>query len=171
MMYWTVQGLWVFMTLLPVLLLNYTPSTAAEDGEFRVMDFAGLGLWGLGFGIEALADAQKSAWARLPANKGRFITSGLWALSRHPNYCGEILLWLGLFITCSSRFAVPLDARWLTVVSPAFVYFLLTRVSGIPILERMGLKRWGAEAAYKQYLKQTPVLFPSLARLFTGKQD
>ena len=88
---------------------------------------------------------------------GRFIDTGLWAWSRHPNYFGEILLWIGVAVI-----ALPVLSGWqlLTLVSPLFVTFLLTRVSGIPMLEAVGRKRWGDDAAYQQYLESTPSLIP-----------
>ena len=117
----------------------------------------GIVVWVAGFAIEAVADRQKSVFKRDPANAGRFITSGLWAWSRHPNYFGEITLWTGIAII-----AVPiLDGwRWVTLISPVFVFLLLTRVSGIPLLEARGKKRWGDEQAYQEYTLNTPVLIP-----------
>ena len=86
-------------------------------------------VWVVGFSIEVVADRQKSAFKRDPANEGRFITSGLWAWSRHPNYFGEITLWIGVAIM-----ALPVLSgwRWVTLISPVFVVLLLTRISGIP---------------------------------------
>jgi len=105
--------------------------------------------------IEVIADRQKSAFRADEANDGRFITTGLWAWSRHPNYFGEIILWLGIAIL-----ATPALADWqiATLISPLFVFVLLTRISGVPLLERRGLKRWGDDPEYQTYLATTPVL-------------
>ena len=110
-----------------------------------------------GFAIEVIADGQKSAFKRDPANEGRFISSGLWAWSRHPNYFGEIVLWTGIAIM-----ALPVLSgwRWVTLISPVFVTLLLTRVSGIPMLEARAQKRWGAEQEFQAYTRNTPVLVP-----------
>ena len=94
-----------------------------------------------------------------PDNAGRFITSGLWSVSRHPNYFGEMVMWFGIWITCSSTMR---GLEFLTVLSPCFVAFLIAKVSGIPILERMAEKRWGEEVAYCAYRDSTPLLVPFL---------
>ena len=112
---------------------------------------------GFGFSIEIVADRQKSAFRADPANAGRFISSGLWAWSRHPNYFGEIVLWFGIAIL-----AWPALAGWqlATLVSPLFVYVLLTKGSGIPPLETRAEERWGDDPAYRAYVERTPVLWP-----------
>ncbi|MDH3193837.1 MAG: DUF1295 domain-containing protein, partial [Acidimicrobiia bacterium] len=106
---------------------------------------------------ESVADRQKSAFKKSPENEGRFITSGLWAWSRHPNYFGEIVLWTGIAIM-----SVPVLSgwRWVALISPVFVVLLLTRVSGIPLLEARADKRWGGDRAYEDYKRRTPVLVP-----------
>ena len=89
--------------------------------------------------------------------QGKFISSGIWSLSRHPNYFGEILLWSGLYLSASSVFK---GAEFASVLSPMFVALLLTKVSGIPMLERYGMKKWGQDPNYLAYVKNTPVLVP-----------
>ena len=151
LMAWTLQGLWVFLTLGAAL----AAMTTAAAPPMGLVGLAGLGLWVAGFAIEAIADAQKQAFRDDPSNKGCFIHSGLWAWSRHPNYFGEITLWLGTAVI-----AWPALSGWQTVtlVSPLFVYLLLTRVSGIPILEARADERWGDDPAYQDYKARTPVL-------------
>ena len=109
--------------------------------------------------LEIIADAQKRRFNADPANRGRFIRSGLWSRSRHPNYFGEILLWVGIALV-----ALPVLRHWrlVTLISPVFVAFLLTRVSGIPLLEKRADKKWGGQAEYEAYKKNTPVLIPRL---------
>ena len=152
-MTWTLQGLWVLLTLACGLAII----TSANRESIEWVAIVGIVVWVAGFAIEAIADQQKSVFKRDPANAGRFITSGLWAWSRHPNYFGEITLWTGIAII-----ALPiLDGwRWVTLISPVFVFLLLTRVSGIPLLEARGKKRWGDEQAYQAYTRNTPVLIP-----------
>ncbi|XP_071947077.1 uncharacterized protein [Antedon mediterranea] len=152
-MYWTVQALWILATLLPTLILNLEK----KDKVIGIRDYIGWGLWGAGFLIETLADRQKSVFRADPDNAGKFIDSGLWSVSRHPNYLGEILLWSGMYLSASS---VMSGWQHVSVISPFFVWFLLTRVSGIPILERQGMKRYGSDPRYLEYLKNVPVLFP-----------
>ena len=103
------------------------------------------------------ADLQKTRFRAEKKNKDKFIQSGLWALSRHPNYLGEIILWLGIAII-----AMPVLWGWqyVSLLSPLFVYLILTKVSGIPILEALAEKHWGKQKDYQAYKKNTPLLFP-----------
>ncbi len=150
---WTLQGLWVSLTLAAALAAITTTARAPIDGVV----FAGVAIWAAGFAIEAVADWQKSRFRADPANRGRFIRDGLWAWSRHPNYFGEIVLWVGVAIV-----ALPVLQGWqyVTLVSPLFVALLLTRVSGVPLLERKADATWGGQADYEAYKARTPVLVP-----------
>jgi steroid 5-alpha reductase family enzyme len=105
--------------------------------------------------IEVVADSQKTQFRKVPENRDRYITTGLWAWSRHPNYFGEITLWLGLALV-----ALPVLSGWqlATMISPIFVYVLLTKISGIPLLERMAKKKWGSEPEFISYTESTPAL-------------
>ncbi|MDW8278416.1 MAG: DUF1295 domain-containing protein [Anaerolineales bacterium] len=152
---WTLQGLWVSFTAGAAWAAMTAPVSSPLDG----WAFAGFFLWGLGFLFEVVADEQKRRFQADPANRGKFIQSGLWRLSRHPNYFGEILLWAGIVLI-----AVPtLEGwRWLTLLSPFFVAVLLTRISGIPLLEQKADARWGGQPEYEAYKRETPVLFPRL---------
>lgn len=151
LMAWTVQALWVLLTMSCALAVI----TAQERQGFDALAVVGLVVWLVGFTIEVVADRQKSAFKRDPDNAGRFISSGLWSWSRHPNYFGEIVLWVGVAVM-----ALPVLSgwRWVTLISPVFVVVLLTRVSGIPLLEARAEKRWGDEQAYREYVRDTPVL-------------
>jgi len=155
LIFWTIQGVWVFLTLLPTLIQN----SKQTDTQISTRDYVGWGMWTAGFLIEVISDYQKSQFRANPDNAGKFITSGLWSLSRHPNYFGEILLWTGLYLTSTS---VLRGWEHFGVLSPLLTATLLTKVSGIPMLEKSGLKRWGTDPAYQQYLKNTPVLIPFL---------
>lgn len=153
LMTWTLQGLWVLLTVACALAIV----TGTDREGFGLLAVVGTVVWMIGFGLEVLADRQKSAFRQDPANSGRFITTGLWSWSRHPNYFGEITLWTGIAIM-----AIPVLSgwRWVALVSPLFVVVLLTRISGIPALERRGAKRWGDDAAYQEYVRATSVLIP-----------
>jgi len=155
LMAWTLQGLWVLLTL-SCALATITSAAAVPLGGFATV---GAAVWMLGFSIEVIADRQKSRFRSDPANRGRFIQTGLWARSRHPNYFGEITLWVGVALI-----ALPELSGWqyVTLVSPIFVYLLLTRVSGIPILEERAEARWGGDPAYQAYRDRTPLLLPRL---------
>ena len=150
---WTLQGLWVSLTLASAL----AAITSGVSLPLGAPALAGVILWGLGFGIEVLADEQKRRFRKDPANKGRFIRSGLWAWSRHPNYFGEILLWVGVAVIAAP---VLRGWQWMTMISPLFVMLLLTRISGIPLLERKADERWGGRPDYESYKRRTSILVP-----------
>ena len=195
LVFWSLQGVWVWVTLLPSLILN----TERRDPALGARDYLGWGLWVAGFLIEVVADMQKSIFRANPENdvssiifavscsmkgiypvqlfmsQGKFISSGLWSLSRHPNYFGEILLWFGIYISSSSAFR---GSQYLSVLSPVFIFLLITRVSGekestlikiiklillllgVPLLEKSGLKKWGHLPEYQKYLQEVPQLVP-----------
>jgi len=151
LMTWTLQGLWVLLTAAAALAII----TAEERRALEWVAVVGIVVWVAGFAIEVVADRQKAAFRLDPANEGRFIATGLWAWSRHPNYFGEITLWTGIAIM-----AVPILSgwRWVVLVSPVFVYLLITRVSGIPMLESRADRRWGDDPHYQAYKAATPEL-------------
>ena len=153
LMAWTVQGLWVLLTAAAALAVI----TGGTREPLGVVGIVGIAIWAAGMLIEIVADRQKSNFKANPDNAGRFINVGLWAWSRHPNYFGEILLWIGMAIV-----AVPVlqGWQWATLVSPVFVAFLLMKVSGVPLLEAKADKRWGGEDDYEDYKRRTPVLIP-----------
>ncbi|MDX9831611.1 MAG: DUF1295 domain-containing protein [Anaerolineae bacterium] len=150
---WTLQGLWITFTLAAA-LAAITTNTRKELGLFAV---AGFLVWLFGFAMEVVADLQKSRFRADPKNKGKFINTGLWAWSRHPNYFGEIVLWVGVAII-----ALPVlrGWQWITLISPVFVALLITRISGVPILEKRADEKWGGQQDYEAYKAQTPVLIP-----------
>ena len=120
-------------------------------------------LWCLGFLTETVADAQKSAWRAKPGNTGRFIDTGLWSLARHPNYGGEIMVWCGMAALSLAGLAGSPMSMAAAVCSPLFVTFLLTKVSGVPMLQRSAEKRWGKEPGFRAYTARTQglrLLFP-----------
>jgi steroid 5-alpha reductase family enzyme len=152
-MAWTVQALWVVATLLPSLIL--LTSKRPHRADYWVV--IGLSMWLLGFVIEMIADRQKANFrARNPAGD-RWIEEGLWALSQHPNYFGEILLWTGIFVAGFGHYQ---GAEWIAVVSPVFVFGLLTKGSGIPLLQERGEARWGDRIGYRSYREKTNLLVP-----------
>lgn len=153
LMTWTLQGLWVLLTAGAAL----AAISSTADAPLGGLALAGVILWAAGFALEVTADWQKSAFKADPANDGQFIHHGVWAWSRHPNYAGEIVLWSGIALI-----ALPALAGWqlLTLISPLFVYVLLTRVSGVPMLERRADRKWGDDPAYQAYKASTPVLWP-----------
>ncbi|MBC53433.1 MAG: hypothetical protein CMQ34_06300 [Gammaproteobacteria bacterium] len=150
---WTLQAVWVFVSSAAAL----AAITATQRVEMDLLAIIGLIMWLTGFAIEVAADAQKRAFSANPANKGQFIRSGLWAWTRHPNYFGEILLWIGVAVI-----ALPALSGWqlVALISPVFITLLITRVSGIPMLEARADKRWGDDPAWQAYKDRTPRLIP-----------
>ena len=151
---WTLQGLWVTFTLAAALAVITSRRVVPLDA-FMII---GLLIWVIGFSIEVAADTQKSKFKADPANDGNFIHSGIWAWSRHPNYFGEIVLWIGVTVI-----ALPVlrGWQWVALISPVFVTLLLTRVSGVPMLEERADKKWGGQPDYETYKANTPVLIPA----------
>ncbi len=150
-MTWSLQGLWVTLTAGAAL----AAMTSGDKSDFGVVGVIGVIVWVIGFGIEVVSDRQKSAFRADPDNAGRFINVGLWAWSRHPNYFGEITLWIGVAIM-----AFPALQGWqyATLISPVFVFVLLNFVSGVPLLERRADKKWGGQPDYEAYKASTPPL-------------
>lgn len=152
---WTLQGLWVVLTAALAWVAITSDEKVGLDGFFWV----GLLVWALGIAVETVADVQKTRFKADPANEGRFINTGLWSRSRHPNYFGEITLWVGVAII-----ALPVlqGWQWVALVSPVFVALLLIRGSGVPPLEEKADRKWGGQPDYEAYKKDTPVLVPKL---------
>ena len=152
---WTLGGAWVFITMAAAL----AAITSAKQPPMDGLAYVGALIWAIGFGVEILADHQKTVFRKDPVNAEKFISSGLWAKSRHPNYFGEIMLWLGIAVM-----ALPVLNGWqlITMVSPFFVTFLLVKVSGVRLLEENAQERWGADPKYNAYVASTPVLVPKL---------
>jgi steroid 5-alpha reductase family enzyme len=150
---WTLQGLWVAFSLAAA-LAAITSQVRVELGTFAL---AGFLVWLFGFSFEVIADRQKSQFKANPENEGKFINTGLWSWSRHPNYFGEIVLWIGVAIV-----ALPIlqGWQWLTLISPIFITLLLTRISGVPMLEKRADEKWGGQEDYETYKANTSVLIP-----------
>lgn len=161
LMTWTLQGLWVFLTFAAGLSALVSGKAYAVDGFVII----GACIWLVGFLIEVIADQQKSKFRKNARNSDKFISHGLWAWSRHPNYFGEILLWLGIAVAAS-----PVLEGWqhLTLVSPIFVFFLLTKISGVRILEAQAKRKWAGDLDYEEYCKKTPIL---MLKPTTGAQS
>jgi steroid 5-alpha reductase family enzyme len=156
LMTWTLQGVWVFMMLVPLLVISQRKSIRSRLGY---LDYIGICIWIFGFVFEVVADQQKSNFKSDPENKGKFISTGLWAISRHPNYFGEITMWIGVALCAFS--GVP---TFSVFISPVFITLLLIFVSGIPMLEKKADERYGADEKYQEYKRNTPVLVPFIGR-------
>ena len=150
-MTWTLQGMWVSICSACAI----TAMSTSEGIIVNTLFFVGAITFILGFLIEIIADNQKTKFKNNPNNKNKFISTGLWSYSRHPNYLGEITLWLGISIISFSSLQ---GWELITLISPIFTYLLLVYISGIRILEYNGNKKWGHLDNYNDYKKNTPRL-------------
>ena len=154
-MTFTISGLWVTLCSMCALVAISSP----EGLVMNALTYVGIILFIIGFGIEIVADNQKTAFRSIEANKDSFITSGLWSKSRHPNYFGEVLLWFAIAVISFSSLE---GLQLITLISPIFTYILLVYVSGVRMLEDMNDQKWADDEQYKSYNKNTPMLFPKL---------
>ena len=153
LLWWSMSALWVFLTTANALTLIINNANIFNDIFF----YLGLSIWCIGFLFEVVADEQKRKFRIIKDNKDQFISTGLWSFSRHPNYFGEILIWIGMAII-----AFPTLNGWqyVTLISPIFIYILLTRISGVNLLENRAEEKWGGNDDYEKYKKEVPVLIP-----------
>jgi steroid 5-alpha reductase family enzyme len=174
------QATWVSLCLLPILAVNSLPAStfAALGGAVTITDVIGVLLYVGGLGFEVTADRQKNQWVQEKKEKKHdedFLTRGLWSKSRHPNYFGESTLWTGIATlsagVLASRAGVAgmglaggLAGKAIALlsagVSPAFVTFLLLKVSGVPLSEKKYDKRYGDRKDYQKWKEETPMFFP-----------
>ena len=149
--YWMGQAAWVVFTAGASILAILSP----VETELGVIALIGIFLWWSGFLIEVIADYQKRKFRETSDPKTEFISNGLWARSRHPNYFGEITLWIGMAVLSLSSLS---GIEYVTaIVSPVFVYLLLIKAEGVPMLERIAEERYGDLPEYQQYKENTPV--------------
>ncbi len=155
--YWMGQALWVSLTACTAIIGILSP----EDDLLPVSAMIGMALWLSGFTIESISDYQKRVFRKENNPSEAFIHTGLWARSRHPNYFGEIMLWTGIAVIALNTLT---GIEYITLISPIFVYILLTRMSGINKLEQIADERYGHLEEYQRYKRNTPVLVPHLLK-------
>ena len=153
LVWWTMSALWVFLTTANALTLIVNNKKLVNQPIF----YLGLLIWFIGILFEIIADEQKRRFRLNEKNRGKYISSGLWSISRHPNYFGEIILWIGIAIISLPTLS---GFQYVTLISPLFIYLLLTRISGVNLLEESSDKKWGDLPEYERYKKETPVLVP-----------
>ena len=155
--YWMGQALWVSLTACAAIIAILSP----EEDTLPVLAMVGMALWLSGFAIESISDYQKRVFRKENNPSESFIHTGLWARSRHPNYFGEITLWTGIAVIALNTLN---GIEYVTLISPVFVYILLTRMSGVNLLERIADERYGHLEEYQRYKRNTPVLVPKLSK-------
>jgi len=152
---WSTQALWISFTLAPTLAVILSEQAIGVDSYLII----GALIWIIGMTIEITADLQKLSFKSKKENQDKYIETGLWSISRHPNYFGEIFIWIGIAVI-----AFPVLSGWqyLTLTSPLLIYSLLRYISGVPLLEKYADNKWGHLDSYNKYKKQVPILFPKL---------
>ena len=152
--FWTFQAIVIWITMIPATMAL---SSDAQPGKIA-LDYLGVFVALAGLLIEAVSDQQKFRFKNDPANRDRWIETGLWRYSRHPNYFGETLFWLGIFALAAR--ALPPGWAFLIGLSPLFIAMMLLFVSGIPLLDEKAIKRFGHLPAFREYRKRTSVFVP-----------
>jgi steroid 5-alpha reductase family enzyme len=140
------QGLFMMIISSPVWFINFS-----KGGLLGMWDSLGMVVFGVGFLFETTADYQLAEFKKDPLNGGKIITTGLWAISRHPNYFGEALVWWGI-----SFYAISFPNGWYTLVSPVIITLLLRFVSGVPMLE----KKYENHPDWAEYKAKTAAFIP-----------
>jgi len=151
--YWMGQALWVSITSCAAVIAILKP----ESSNLNIYSYIGIIIWLFGFSIEVISDLQKNNFKKSHNTNVTFISTGLWSKSRHPNYFGEITLWAGIYIISLSSFS---GIDYLSIISPIFVFILLTRMSGINMLEKIADDRYKHLDEYLEYKENTPKLIP-----------
>jgi steroid 5-alpha reductase family enzyme len=174
------QATWVSLCLMPVLAVNSIPHSLLKTlPVLGLADIIGLSLYLGGLAFEITADRQKNAWVAAKKRKEHdeeFLTHGLWSKSRHPNYFGESTLWTGIAVTAAGVLMGRVGltgmglanspgfgravAAGLCAANPAFVTFLMLKVSGVPLSENKYDKKYGDCADYKKWKRETPMFIP-----------
>ncbi len=154
--FWIGQAVVAWILLLPVLFL------ANRNDNLNALSYAGIAIWLVGVMIEAIADIQKFRFSQDAANKGKWIDIGLWHYSRHPNYFGEICVWIGMYLTVFSSLGEI--EKLVGLASPIVIFITLRFISGVPPLEKSADKKWGDNPEYRMYKKRTNLIIPFLPK-------
>lgn len=150
--FWVLQGVSVWVVSLGFVLY------LAGNPKWSNFGLIGLSIWTIGLVVETVADLQKYSFINNKKNKGKWIASGLWKYSRHPNYFGEILCWIGVYLYVF--FGLGAWERVIAIISPLYIALLIIFVSGIPLLEKKADEQWGKAKGYQEYVQRTSVLIP-----------
>jgi len=153
--FWMISSLWVFLTTINAITLIINNQNSDLFSTLTI----GIFVWLIGFFIELIADLQKYNFRK--KQKHDFIDTGIWKYSQHPNYFGEITMWIGIAII---SFTNLIGVQFFTLISPVFVYLLLTKVSGINLLDASAKIKWGKDQRYNEYIKSTPKLIPNFLK-------
>ncbi len=151
--FWVLQAITAWVVMLPVLF-----ALSKSNIELHMLAFIGFAIWLGGLSLESVADLQKFNFSQNTRNKDKWIAEGVWSWSRHPNYFGEMTVWVGTYITVFLSLSGV--ERVIGLASPLFIIGILLFATGIPILEKKADERWGSDKAYQDYKKRTSILIP-----------
>ena len=150
--FWSLQTGSILILAIPIFIL-FSYTNIKTSG----IHYLGLGVWSIGWFIETISDWQKFRFKTNPSNKGKVIQHGLWKVVQHPNYLGEILCWIGVFLVV---LPVLQGWQWIAIVSPLWIITLLVFISGIPLLQKQSAQKYGHLDMYRKYTSNTPLLIP-----------
>jgi steroid 5-alpha reductase family enzyme len=161
---WTSGGTWCFFNCFCLWMIADCPGGVHEDNHssFTFLDIVGIIIFIIGFTVEIVSDIQKYKFnAKYSSgSNSKWIETGLWAYSRHPNYAGEISLWVGIALICCGE-NISAFGVFASVVTPVWSLFFLVFTS-LMLLEKRADLKWGNLKAYNDYKRNTPVLFPGV---------
>jgi steroid 5-alpha reductase family enzyme len=140
------QGFLLLLISITVIFINSSSQTG-----LTILDTIGIVIWLIGFVFEAAGDYQLAQFIKNPKNRGHVMQTGLWKYTRHPNYFGEVAQWWGIFFL-----ALNIPLGFLTIIGPLVITLLITKVSGIPLLE----KKYAGRLEFEEYKKRTSIFFP-----------
>ena len=160
--FWGLQACTIWILMLPFTVSVSIPAEI-HKARWGLPESLGFLIWFVGFLIETIADQQKFVFKNNPKNKKKWMETGLWAFSQHPNYFGEILLWWGMFFMIAPMLY---GFYWLLLVGPVFITILITKVSGIPLLQASANKKYGDDPSYQNYIRRTNLLIPGQPKVY-----
>jgi len=168
---WAIQALWVGMVSMPNWIMNLSPSLALAKRSPPIT-FVGAFVFMSGFFIELMADSTKTQFKEKPENKGKFIDQGYWKIIEFPNYLGEIIIWIGMSIYCWPYVRLHgVLAKSTCFLSPAYLAYQLTYVSGVNLQRKQAEERWGDDPAYWRHRNRVGMYWPKLTTLLGWNWD
>jgi steroid 5-alpha reductase family enzyme len=148
---YALRSIYLLQGTLALLIAAPIQVGAFEHGSVRVLGWVGVAMWAAGLYFEAVGDRQLQRFRRDPANRGQVMDRGLWRYTRHPNYFGDACAWWGIFLVAAERWPGVL-----TIAAPALMTLLLTKGSGVRILEQHMKGRPG----WDEYAARTSAFIP-----------
>lgn len=142
------QGGLLWIWALPLVM------AVTSSGPMGARDLVATAIWIVGFIFQAGADWQLKQFKAIPSNKGKVLQSGLWSLSRHPNYFGEALIWWAYFV-----FGLAHPYGWIGIIGPIYVTWFMSKGSAGPMMDRHMLR---TKIDYAQYVARVPGFAPFL---------